>query len=147
MPSTTALICDRPRACTSSAPFTPPEPSVLMKASEIRACTLPEMTLRASAPPPPMAALALSPTDTATEAPNTTDRISACWLALTDSLAPAVWMLPPRISACTVLKTLLTATLVPTAIATPALPACTLTAPPTAMAVIVARSDADTVTP
>ena len=49
--------------------------------------------------------------------------------------------------ACTVLKTLLTATLVPTAMATPALPACTLTAPPMAMAVIDARSLADTVTP
>ena len=49
--------------------------------------------------------------------------------------------------ACTVLKTLLTATLVPTAMATPALPACTLTAPPMAMAVMAALSLADTVTP
>ncbi|CAB3643658.1 hypothetical protein LMG3431_02339 [Achromobacter pestifer] len=147
MPSTTALICDRPSASTSSAPSVPPVPDVLITASAMPACTLAEMTLRASAPPPPMAALALSPTDTATDAPSTTDKMSACCEALTFKLVPPVSMLPPWILACTVLKTLLTATLVPTAMATPALPAWTLTAPPMAMAVMEALSDADTVTP
>ena len=42
--------------------------------------------------------------------------------------------------ASTVLNTLLTATLVPTAMATPAAPACTATAPPMAIAVMLASS-------
>ena len=95
MPSTTALICERPSASTSSAPSVLPAPDVLMMASAMPACTLAEMTLRASAPPPPMAALALSPTDTATDAPSTTDVMSACCVALTVSAAPPVSTVPP----------------------------------------------------
>ncbi|KAG0735140.1 hypothetical protein G6F24_018787 [Rhizopus arrhizus] len=66
-----------------------------MTASDTTACTLAEMTLRASAPPPPMAALALSPTDTATDAPSPTAGMSACCVARTVSAAPPVSMRPP----------------------------------------------------
>ena len=95
MPSTTALICDRPSASTSNAPSAPAVPDVSMTASDTPACTLADMTLRASAPPPPMAALALSPTDTATDAPSTTEVMSARCVALTVSAAPFVSTLPP----------------------------------------------------
>ena len=146
MPNTTALMRDRPKASTSTAPAAPPEARVSMMAPLMPARTLAEITLRASAPPPPMAALAL-PADTATDAPRTTDRISACWVALSVSLPPPVSMRPPETVASTVLNTLLTATLVPTAMATPAAPACTATAPPMAIAVMLASSLALTVTP
>ena len=147
MPNTTALMRDSPSASTSKAPGTPAAPLVSITALWIWACTLAEITLRASAPPPPMAALRLLPADTATEAPSTTAKISACWVALTTTWPPAVATLLPDIVASTVLKILLTATLVPTAIATPPAPACTATAPPTAMAVMLAVSEALTRTP
>ncbi|KAG1253775.1 hypothetical protein G6F68_011171 [Rhizopus microsporus] len=95
MATPTEAAAAAPSANTSSAPSVLPAPDVSMTASDTTACTLAEMPLRASAPPPPMAALALSPTDTATDAPSTTDVMSACCVALTVSAAPPVSMRPP----------------------------------------------------
>ena len=53
--------------------------------------TLAEITLRASAAAADGGVGAL-PADTATDAPRTTDRISACWVALSVSLPPPVSM-------------------------------------------------------
>ena len=89
----TALMRDRPKASTSTAPAAPPEARCSM-APLMPARTLAEITLRASAAAAD-GGVAL-PADTATDAPRTTDRISACWVALSVSLPPPVSIDRPR---------------------------------------------------